>query len=131
MNRAEYDAQANQDVNRSLQDVFGAMAQRGMGRSTAGLTAAADASGKIRSTYTQQYLQDRLSAIQGAGNMLSGVANAPRQGFNNNPFAGFQSGLTGLGQAAGMATSPLQSWLNSRNSNGLPGLTSSGFVPTP
>ena len=112
--RAEYEAQANRDVNKSLQDVFGVMAQRGMGRSTAGLTASADASAKIRSTYTQQYMSDRLSAIQQAGTMLSGVAASSRQGFTQNPFAGVQNAMNGLGNAAGLAVSPFTNWVNER-----------------
>lgn len=100
VNRAEYDAQANKDVNAAMKDVFGVMASRGMGRSTAGLTASADVAGKIRSTYTQQYFQDRMGAIQGAGNMLAGVASAPRMGYDSHPYAGFQSGLSGIANAA-------------------------------
>lgn len=95
-NRAAYQEMANQDVNATLKDVFGVMASRGMGRSTAALTAAAGASGQIRSTYGRQFLQDRLSSIQGAGSMIAGVANSPRLGYDASPFAGFNAAMSGV-----------------------------------
>lgn len=98
--RAEYEGQANRDVNAAMQDVFGAMASRGMGRSTAAMTAVAGAAGQIRSGYGQKYLSDRLSALQSAGGMLSGVASTPRMGYDSDPFAGFRSGLSGLSSGA-------------------------------
>lgn len=100
VSRSEYDSQANADVNAALKDVFGAMASRGMGRSTAGLTAASGASAQIRSGYGQQYLKDRLSSLQTAGGMISGVASTPRMGYDSDPYAGFRSGLSGIGSAA-------------------------------
>lgn len=100
VSRADYEQNANADVNAALKDIFGVMATRGMGRSTAALTAASGADGQIRSQYGQQYLRDRMGALQAAGGMISGVASTPRMGYDADPYAGFRSGLTGIGSAA-------------------------------
>lgn len=100
VSREEYNSQANQDVSAALKDVFGTMASRGMGRSTAGLTAAAGASAQIRSGYGQQYLKDRMAALQTAGGMYAGASQTPRMGYDSDPYAGFRSGLGGIASGA-------------------------------
>ena len=100
VNRADYEQMASQDSRAALRDVFAQFSSRGLGRSTAAMTASSQTSGAIQSAYGKQYLSDRLSSISGAAGIFGQAAGAPRMGYDSDPYAGFRSGLGGLASGA-------------------------------
>lgn len=129
--REDYDALANQDIQKAMRDVSQIMATRGLGLGSSAMAGAmADVSGQTRTAYGKQYLQDKQNATAGAVSAMSGVAQMPDRGWTENPYAGFNAGINSVGQWAannrfGVGINPV---------TGLPyssGQAAGSTVPTP
>lgn len=99
--KEEYDKLANQDSMNAIRQVSEIMASRGLGLgSSAMANAMNEQSSQIRSLYGRQYLSDRQGAMSTAMSAIAGVAGAPRLGYTQDPYAGFNSGIASMGQWA-------------------------------
>lgn len=99
--KENYDQLADVDIRRAMEGVSEIMSTRGLGLGSSAMASTlAGAAGEIRGAYGKQYLQDKQAATSQAVSTLAGVAGAPRLGYQDDPWAGFASGVGSLGDWA-------------------------------
>ena len=99
VDEGKYKRMATEDIQGAMSDVANAANSRGLGQSSLANTAALRTAADIRTKYGQMYLQDQNQTAGQGASLLAGVASAPRLGYDQDPYAGFRSGTSGLATA--------------------------------